>query len=181
MMLHSSASPGAVFERKQCGDKVLLCFSQRKKKRKSGFDFASLESAECSVLSVIPDNTPSPHIIRYEVLVKNSLVGTTYTRVNVPDKFVLFAPLAQGDEVMVNFDKDTTCTINAESYGGVHLLRDSVGVVQACLESNAKDEGDSVYVMRLVVPGEAAGDVFWAICREIRYIKRCVEMQLQGQ
>ena len=180
-MLHSSASPGAVFERKRCGDKVLLCFSQRKKARTSGFNFASLESAECSVLSVIPDNTPSAHSIQYEVLVKNSLVGTTYTRVNVPDKFVLFAPLVQGDEVMFNFGKDTMRTINAESCGDVRLLCDSVGVIQACLESNANDEGDSVYAMRLVVSGGAEGGVFWAKRREIRYIKRCVEMQLQGQ
>jgi len=180
-MSHPSASPGAVFKRKRCGDKVLLCFSQRKKARTPAFNFASLEHGECSVLCVIADNTPSVHSIRYEVLVKNSLFGTTYTRVNVPDKFVRYAPLVQGDEVMFNFGDDIMRKINADSCGDVRLLRDSVGVIQECLQRNADDEGDSVYVIRLVVCGKEEGDVFWAQRTEIRYIKRCVEMQLQAQ
>jgi len=180
-MSHPSASPGAVFERKRCGDKVLLCFSQRKKARTPAFNFASLEYGECSVLSFFADNTPSAHSIRYEILVKNSLVGTTYTRVNVPDKFVRYAPVVEGDKVMFNFGDHTMRQINADSCGDVRLLRDSVGVIQECLESNADDEGDSVYVMRLVVSGKAEGNVFWAQRSEIRYIKRCVEMQLQAQ
>jgi len=45
----AAMSHSSVFERKRCGDKVRLCFSQRKKARTPGFNFELLESGEYSV------------------------------------------------------------------------------------------------------------------------------------
>jgi len=56
--------------------------------------------------------------------------GAEYTRVSVPEKFVLYASLAEGDEVMFTLNDETMWKINTRSCGELNLMRDSVAVVQ---------------------------------------------------
>jgi hypothetical protein len=166
------ASP--VCGRKRCGDKVRLSFSQRKKSRTPDFDFVSLEEGKASVLSLV-DTVPT-RSIRYHLLVKGTHAGAEYTRVNVPEKFVLYAPLAEGDEVMFALNEKTMSKINTRSCGEVNLARDSVAMVQECLQTDIIDEAESIYTLRQSVGGIPKGEMFWVFRKEIHYIKRCAEM-----
>jgi len=169
-----SGEPSTVCVRKRCGDKVRLSFSQRKKSRTPDFDFVSLEEGKGSVLSVV--NTVPTRSIRYHVLVKGTHAGAEYTRLNVPEKFVLYAPLAEGDEVMFALNEESMWKINTRGCGEVNLARDSVAIVQECLQTDTTDEAESIYTLRLSVRGISKGEMFWVFRNEIHYIKRCAEM-----
>jgi len=84
---------------KRCGDKLKVTFSSKKKCR-AGPNLSLLESAECSMLSVEESAPTSPQDVRYLLLAKHA---GTYTHIRLHAKFVQFAPLAVGDEVMFNF------------------------------------------------------------------------------
>jgi len=114
------------------GAQVAACFSQRKKAKTPSFDFVSLEKGQGSVLSVI--NTLPTRSIRYFVLVKGPYAGAEYTQVNVLEKFVLYASLTEGDEVMFTLNEETLWKINIRSCGEVNLALDSISVVQECLQ-----------------------------------------------
>jgi len=169
-----TSEPAAVCGRKRCGDKVRLCFSQRKKAKTPSFDFVSLEKGQGSVLSVI--NTLPTHSNRYYVLVKGPFAGAEYTQVNVPEKFVLYASLTEGDEVMFTLNEESMWKINTRSCGAVNIALNSIAVVQECLNTDASDEAESIYTLRLSVGGKLEGELFWVFRNEIHYIKRCAEM-----
>ena len=165
-----TACPG-----KRCGDKVRLCFGERKKAKTPSFDYTALEAGQSSVLSVV-DTDPS-HSIRYLVLVKGPFAGKDYTRINVPDRFVFYDVLAEGDEVMFVSAENSMWKVNERSCGAVkNITRDSVAVVQECLQEDTNNEGQSIYTLRLSVRGSLEGECFWVFRCEIHYIKRCVEM-----
>ena len=165
-----TACPG-----KRCGDKVRLCFSDYTKAKTPGLDYTALEAGPSSVLSVV-DTDPS-HSIRYLVLVKAPFAGKNYAYINVPDKFVFYDVLAEGDEVMFASAEKSMCKVNERNCGAVkNITQDSVAVVQECLQEDANNEGDSIYTLRLSVRGTLEGECFWVLRCEIHYIKRCVEM-----
>lgn len=159
---------------KRCGDKVRLRFSDYKKARTPSFDYKALETAQISVLSIV--QPALSHNIRYSLLVKGPFAGQDYAHVNVHNKFVFYDVLADDDEVMFALDDSSMWKINTRSCGAVDIARDSVAVVQECLQKDPEDEGESIYTLRLSVQGSPVGECFWVFRREVHYIKRCVEM-----
>ena len=155
----------AAMPRKRCGDKLKVAFGA-KKKRRAGPILSLLESADCSLLSMEESASTSPPEERCLLLAKHD---GKFTRIRLLAKFVKYAPLAVGDEVMFNFPDDASEPSGMQAV----ITPNTVAVIQRYC-AHATDEALSEYTVRVCLPGaELSVAVFTVLRRHVYYIKRC--------
>jgi len=155
----------AAMPRKRCGDKLKVVFGA-KKKRRAGPILDLLESADCSLLSIEESASTSPPDEQYLLLAKHE---GKFTRIRLLAKFVQYAPLAIGNEVMFNFPDEASEPL------GMHevITPNTVAVVQR-YSAHATDEALSEYTVRVCLPvAQLSVAVFTVLRSHVFYIKRC--------
>jgi hypothetical protein len=169
----SEAAGGAgggllVLPQKRCGDKLKVTFGSKKKHR-AGPILSLLESAECSMLSVEQSATTSVKDVRYLLLAKHE---GTFTRFRLHAKFVQYAPLAVGDEVMFNFPNEAIVPPDMQPV----ITPNTIAVIQET-HCHGTDEALSQYVVNVCLQGPEMYIASFTVLRcHLYYIKRCADL-----
>jgi len=156
---------------KRCGDKLKVMFSAKKKRRGGPF-LCQLESAECSMLSVEESVPTSPQDARYLLLAKHA---GTYSQIRLHAKFVQFAPLAIGDEVMFNFPTGAFFH-EVPSEMQTIVTPKTIAVIQHKL-AHETNEALSEYEVTVYLPAPELRIASFTVLRcYLYYIKRCADL-----
>jgi len=170
---HTEPAQKRVFDRKRCGDKLKFRFSDRKKARNHDFGLDVLAAAPCTLLSIIDDSNVSDNNVRYQVLAKQA---QKFTHVRLMGKYLTYAELDVGDEVMFNFCEKAHKLPLPRTLTDFLVGPETVAIVLECVEKNT-DEALSVYWVRFAHPAFAVCDDFCVLRSQIFYVKRTAEMK----